>query len=325
MYQQLSIPFGVVKANEMNVPMILVHGGAWDIPFGETRMHEEGMRMALDRGRRLLLQNKKCTSVVREVITLLERHPAFDAGIGAVFNRDGEVELDAGIMCGETAAYGAVAGVKTIQHPIQVAFRLMEEGRGQNRFLVAEGAERFAAANGFHPVKPDYFHTVREQRRYEQLLLDTSFHTSTAFSGNAMPRGTVGCVVRDAFGNLAAGTSTGGAPFTLAGRVGDSPIPGAGFFADELVACSATGWGEGILGVQLSSRIAFQVSAQQPLAEAAVQALRHLFQKHQKGQKIEATAGIIILDRYGNGAWAYSTPRMARGGWQKQGAIWTAI
>ncbi|HCR49753.1 MAG TPA: hypothetical protein DIW24_08990 [Bacteroidetes bacterium] len=295
------------------------------MPFAETRMHEEGMKTALDRGRRLLLQNKKCTLVVREVITLLEQHPAFDAGIGAVLNRDGEVELDAGIMCGETAAYGAVAGVKTIQHPIQVAYRLMEERKGQNRFLIAEGAERFAAANGFHPVKPDYFHTEREQRRFEQLILNTNFHTSTAFSGNTMPRGTVGCVVRDTFGNLAAGTSTGGAPFTLAGRVGDSPIPGAGFFADELVACSATGWGEGILGVQLSSRVAFQVSTGLHPAEAAVQQLRHLFQKHQNGQNIEATAGIIMLDRYGNGAWAFSTPRMARGGWQEDGAIWTAI
>lgn len=306
-------------------PMVLVHGGAWDIPFYETEAHEEGMRLALERGRRLLLQNKNATWVVREVVSVLEQHQAFDSGYGAVLNQDGEAELDAGIMCGKTMAFGAVAGTKTIEHPICVAHNLMENGGGQSQFLVGEGAERYAVAMGFHPVKSGFFTTEREYRRFEELRQRRQFHTSLAFSGEENPRGTVGCVVLDTDGNLAAGTSTGGVPFTLAGRVGDSPVPGAGYFADRLVACSATGWGEGILAIQLCTRTALRVANGLSPSDAATEQLglmRHTFIRE---QKIDATAGLIVLDHQGNGGWAYTTPRMARGGWHLKSPIWTAI
>lgn len=306
-------------------PSILVHGGAWDIPFSETRSHEEGMRFALERGKRLLTQGKPAVQVVAEVVTVLENHPAFDAGVGAVLNQDGEVELDAGIMDGQTLAYGAVAGVKTIQNPIQVAYRLMAQQEAQARFLVAEGAERYAAAQGFFPVKNSHFIIPRELDRYASLRQNTSFHTSQAFSGKQAPRGTVGCVVRDQSGNLAAGTSTGGAPFTIAGRIGDTPLLGAGYYANAQVAASATGWGEGISAVLLCSRIADRIADGLRPDEAIAQRLHEMYHQLRAWNQIEATGGVIAVDANGNAGWAYSTPRMAKGGWQAEKAIWTTL
>ncbi|NBC18402.1 MAG: hypothetical protein GVY18_13915, partial [Bacteroidetes bacterium] len=213
---------------------LLVHGGAWDIPDAELEAHQDGLRQALAMGRRSLLDGAPALEVVTDVVAAMEGHGAFDAGEGAVLTRDGTVELDAGVMDGTALAFGAVAAVRRIARPVRLARRLLERGEGQVRLLVGEGAERFAKAEGVPLVDNASLICERERARYERLRAEADdYHTSHPFlsSETRHPRGTVGCVARDRQGRLAAATSTGGTPLRPSGRVGDTPLPGAGFYA----------------------------------------------------------------------------------------------
>ncbi|MEM6326130.1 MAG: isoaspartyl peptidase/L-asparaginase, partial [Bacteroidota bacterium] len=238
-------------------PAVLVHGGAWDIPLEETEPHLDGLHRALARARHLAERGRDAMEIAVETVAVLEAHPAFDAGLGAVLDRDGRPQLDAGVMEGPTLAWGAVANVRTVAHPIRLA-RALAEADGQARLLVSEGAERFAAEIGMPYVEPERLVVERERRRFRALREAEGFHTSGAFAGEA-PRGTVGCVVLDSDGRLAAATSTGGAPYTRPGRVGDSPLVGAGFWADGHAALSATGWGEALATVQVCARAGAEI------------------------------------------------------------------
>ena len=293
---------------------MLVHGGAWDIPREETEAHEEGLRRALRVGRRALERGRPALDIAVEVVAALEDHPAFDAGRGAVLDRDGQPQLDAGVMDGEALRWGAVANVRRLANPVRAA-RALLEADGQARLLVAEGAERFAGECGLPAVPPEALVVSRERARYDRLTAHPDFHTSAAFAGAMdVPKGTVGCVVRDPAGRLAAATSTGGAPLTRAGRVGDSPVPGAGFYADASGAASTTGWGEAILTTQLAARA---VGSVRDGSEAAArEAVADLGRRVRWAGAAPATAGLILVDAAGRAGWAFSTPRMARGWWR---------
>ena len=318
-------------------PSLLIHGGAWAIPDDEIPAHLDGLNRALARGRQLLERGESALRVVVGVVTVLESHPAFDAGVGAVLDRDGRPQLDAGVMDGSTLAWGAVAGVRTVANPVQLASHLVHAS-GQARLMVGEGAERFAAEAGMPHVEPERLIVERERERFEALRASDSFHTSDAFSGasggraasgasgvDSAPRGTVGCVALDARGQLAAATSTGGAPYTRPGRVGDSPIVGSGFWADTSAALSATGWGEAISTVQLSARTADAIASGAAPAEASGARLTQMREQIRWPGASPATGGLIALSASGVGGWAFTTPRMARGGWTPEGGAWARV
>ncbi len=307
---------------------LLVHGGAWDIPQDESEAHRDGLRQALARGRALLLEGASALEVVAETVAVLEGHGAFDAGCSAVLTRAGTVELDAGLMDGATLDFGAVACVKRIEHPVRLARRLLERGEGQVRLLVGQGAEQFAEAEGFNLVDNSALICDRERRRFEHLRQQAQpYHTSYVFlpPHEPMPQGTVGCVARDRQGCLAAATSTGGTPFRPPGRVGDSPLPGAGYYANEHAAVSSTGWGEAITAMLLAGRAVDSVAAGQSIEDAVCERLRAMHQRIKNREGEGATGGLILLDRHGRGAWAFTTPRMARGGWHEGGEVWVEI
>ena len=297
----------------VGAPALLVHGGAWDIADAHVDEHVDGLRKAVARGRSLLERGRSALDVVEETVAVLEAHPAFDAGRGAVLDRDGRPQLDAGLMDGSSLAWGAVANVRTLPHPIRLARHLLEYD-GQARLVVGEGAERLAAEWGFPQIDPELLIVERERERFDALREAEGFHTSHAFSGERAdaPRGTVGCVALDVRGRLAAATSTGGAPRTVPGRVGDSPLVGSGFWADGDVAASATGWGEAIATVQLCRTAARGVEAGATPSAAAARALAEM---HERVRWQTATGGLILLDRQGRSGWAFTTPRMARAFW----------
>lgn len=294
-------------------PAVLIHGGAWDIPDGALAEHRDGLARALRIAQRAVEAGRDALAVAVEAVAALEDHPAFDAGRGAVLDRDGQVQLDAGVMEGTSRRWGAVANVRGLPNPVRAA-RALLDAEGQARLLVGEGAERFAAEVGLPAVSPSALAVSRERERYDRLRAHPEFGTAALAGQMDVPRGTVGCVVRDADGRLAAATSTGGAPLTRSGRVGDSPIPGAGFLATPVGAASATGWGEAILTVQLCARAVDALASHSP-ADAARQSLAEMAEAV-RWSDASATGGLLLVDAAGRAGWAFSTPRMARAWWR---------
>lgn len=310
--------------------MLLVHGGAWDIPDEALDAHREGLRKAVERGRKTLLDGASAVDAATAVVAQLEAHGAFDAGAGAMLNQDGEAELDAGVMDGSSLAYGAVMATKHLAQPVLVARRLLDAGNGRVRMLSGSGAERFAEAHGFDLVDNRRLVCSRERRRYEAFRAKAKRdHPSRSFLPGPpetdVGSDTVGCVVRDLDGRLAAATSTGGTPFKPPGRVGDSPLPGAGFYATQEGAAGATGWGEAIAAVVLSSRAVLDLSRDTHPEAAARRRLAHMHRVVTNPEGEGATGGLLLLDAEGRGAWAFSTPRMARAGWRKGKSPWVAV
>lgn len=308
-------------------PCLLVHGGAWDIPDEVCAAHRDGMQAAVTEGRARLEAGASAVEVVAETVAVLEAHGAFDAGRGAMLNRDGVAELDAGLMDGATLDYGAVIGVQRLAQPIRVAHRLLVRSDGQARILTRKGAEQFAAREGFELVDNEVLICERERARHARLQRETErYHTSHSFLSDAPePHDTVGCVAKDREGQLAAATSTGGTPFAPPGRVGDSPLPGAGFYANQHAAASATGWGEAIAAMVLAVR---SVDAAATGADPEVVLRQRLTDMHAAIQNRDgdgATGGLILMDASGRSAWAFTTPRMARAGWRAGQAAWVAV
>ncbi len=308
---------------------LVVHGGAWDIPDAELADHLDGLRIAVARGRRVLERGGSAVDAAEAAVVAMESHPAFDAGRGSVLDRDGAPQLDAGLMCGATLRWGAVAGVRVLDHPIRAARRLLDDTDGQAfgaRLLVGEGAERYAAEAGLPHVSPEHLTVERERDRFFALRADPDYHPSRAISGPAdAPRGTVGAVALDASGRLAAATSTGGTPYARSGRVGDASIVGSGVYADAHAALSATGWGEAILTVQLAARVAMRVEAGADPTSAAQAGLDAMRAAVVWPGAAPATGGIIVLAADGTPGWAFTTPRMARGGWSDGGEPWVDV
>ncbi|HHP7237787.1 isoaspartyl peptidase/L-asparaginase family protein [Longibacter sp.] len=317
------MPDGLVFSASFAIdgPVILVHGGAWDIPDGAVEDHRDGLKTALAAGRRSLASGHSAVDVAADVVASMESHGAFDAGRGAMLNQDGRAQLDAGIMDGSCLDYGAVIAVERLKNPIRVARRLMDAGNGQVRILAGEGAERFAVAEAFTLIDNVDLISERERDRFEALRDRIGdVHTSQSFLPGVADRrsggghDTVGCVVRDARGHVAAATSTGGTPFKPPGRVGDSPLPGSGFYADGEAAVSCTGWGEAIAAVVLAHDVVRRILDDEDLELAMTSRLQAMHDRIRNPDGDGARGGLIALSGSAV-AWAYSTPRMARAIW----------
>jgi beta-aspartyl-peptidase (threonine type) len=315
----LAPPEHAMAAGEAPMISIAIHGGAGVITRGSmTRDEEEAYRKdlgrALDAGYDVLESGGSSLDAVTAAVRILEDSPLFNAGRGAVFSHEGINELDASIMDGRTLEAGAVAGVTHIRNPIDLARLVME--RSQHVLLAGEGAEEFALEQGMELVPQNYFFT---ERRWQQLeKARTGDRYSAAEIGYY---GTVGAVALDRQGNLAAATSTGGMTNKRWGRIGDSPIIGAGTYADnESCAISATGSGEffirAVTAHEISALMKYRGLA---LGEAA----REVVQGRLK--RIGGDGGVIAVDRAGNVALEFNTEGMFRGARDSKGRREIAI
>jgi len=250
---------------------------------------------ALQLGEKLLSEGGQAEEVVIAVIRYLEDNPLFNAGKGATVTYEGTFELDASIMLGKDLRAGAVAGVKTVRHPIEAAYAVMTES--PHVMLSGEGADRFAAEQGLEIVENDYFATPRTLRLIEQMKAENE------------KNGTVGCVVLDKQGNLAAGTSTGGMLGKRWGRIGDAPVIGAGTYADNnSCAVSCTGHGEYFI----RHAVAFNVCARYKyLGETVLQAADYII--HRELNSEAGNGGLIAVDRNGQIAMPFNSNGMFRG------------
>jgi len=323
----MSISEAIEKPGRPSGAAVLLHGGAWDIPSDQHEVHLDGLRTALANARGILEKDGSALDAVAAAVSSMESSGIFDAGRGGVLNLAGEVELDCGIMCGRSLDYGAVIGVKRIGNPVRLAKFILENSDGSARILAREGAEEIAGKNGMALVENHELVTERERSRYSELRARLEdYHTSHPFLDSAdHPRGTVGCVARDRSGDLAAATSTGGTPLHPPGRVGDSALPGAGYYASGSAACSATGWGEAIISSLLAGRSVDGVGGGGVPSEVLRDVLAQMRISVRNRDGRGATGGLILLDAEGSGAWAFSTPRMARAGWAEGGESWEAV
>lgn len=289
-------------------PAIIVHGGAWRIPREEHTAHQNGCRIAVVAGYEILSAGGTALEAVEMAVTMLEDDPTFDAGAGSHLNQAGVVQLDAGLMDGATLQVGAVAAVERIKNPIQLAHRILVS---EHNMLVAQGAEAWAAQHGLSLIDPAQLVVPREQARFEYHAKHGPPSLNNVFN---RPDGTVGAVAIDRAGNLAAATSTGGTLFKPVGRVGDSPLPGCGYHADNRsAAVSSTGYGESIIRVQLArtaADLAVALAGQAPpeglaylAAEAAIRIL---------GERVNGRGGLIMIDHAGRVGFAHNTPHLAR-------------
>lgn len=284
---------------------LVIHGGAGNIYRGRYTPGEESeyidkLNEALDAGYRMLEKGGNAVATVERVINILEDSPLFNAGKGAVFNAEGLNELDASIMDGATLNAGAVGGVTKIKNPVSLARQIME--KSPHVMMVGDGAEKFATEIGMPFVDPTYFFN---NQRWEELQ---NFKNSEKKKTDEK-MGTVGCAVLDKYGNLAAGTSTGGMTNKKYGRIGDSPIIGAGTYADNSTcAVSATGHGEyfirNVVTYDISARMKYLGES---LEEAATCVI------NDKLEKINARGGVISIDKNGNVAMPFNTDGMFRG------------
>ncbi|HSR53633.1 MAG TPA: isoaspartyl peptidase/L-asparaginase [Acidobacteriota bacterium] len=289
---------------------IAIHGGAGVIPRDideETRRgYEEALRQALELGRSMLEDGKASLDVVEAVIRELEDDPHFNSGKGAVYTWEGHHELDASIMDGRDLSCGAVTGVKTVRHPITLARKVMEETR--HVFLSHQGAETFADEMGVERVENSFFDTERRRQQWRNMRENAEKET-----------GTVGVAALDKNGDLAAGTSTGGMTGKRWGRIGDSPVVGAGTYADNRsVAVSCTGTGEEFI----RNVIAYQVSALMTfkglsLNEAARQVIHETLKK--------GDGGLIAVSHSGEIAMVFNSDGMFRGAADSSGRFEVAI
>jgi L-asparaginase / beta-aspartyl-peptidase len=296
--------------------VLVAHGGAGNydnMPPSQIEKRRQAMVSAIRAGYKILSHGGSSVDAVEATIRIMEDSGLFDAGKGAYYTRDGVPELDAAIMDGRTLSAGAVASVKRIANPIHLARLVME--KTPHVLLVDQGAEEFAKAQGMELVSPYYFFNEQEWERYKNFKSDAEKKV-TAYV-EKQEHGTVGVVALDHAGNLAAGTSTGGTTLKMPGRVGDSPIIGAGTYANNTsCAVSATGVGEyfirNIVAADICERVRYQRIG---LAEAANEVVMHELVS-QGGE-----GGVIALDPEGNIARPFNTPGMMTGEVRGDGQI----
>ena len=285
---------------------IALHGGAGQSPQEDTaKAVEASLAKALDIGVGVLKQGGTSLDAVEQVIRYLEDDPLFNAGKGAVFNEVKKHELDASIMNGKTLGCGAVAGVRTVQHPISLARLVME--KTEHVLLMGDGAEKFADEMGdkVKRVENSWFSTDKRAKELERAQQKKDGKQANN-AGVDLYHSTVGCVALDTHGNLAAGTSTGGRTNKKLGRVGDSPIIGAGNYANNVTcAISCTGTGEQFIrhavGFNISARMAYM---KQPLKDAVHEVLYKTLDPDDGGLIALGSDGTIVMD--------YTTAGMAR-------------
>ncbi len=277
---------------------IIVHGGAWNIPKAIERLSLEGVEKAARAGMNCLMKGGSALDAVETAVKEMEDNPVFDAGTGSVLNSEGKVELDAAIMDGKSLKAGAVGAVRDIRNPISLARRIMNNT--DHVFLVGEGANKFAESQNFE--KFNGLVVKKELERWKRLR--SKYVRTMRFSEGS---DTVGAVALDSGGNIAAGTSTGGVPFKLPGRIGDSCLIGCGLYADNQTGgVSATGHGESIMRIALSRIVCEFLDKGLDAQKAAEQSIKTL------EKRIKGHAGVIVLDKNGKIGIFYNTPKMAR-------------
>jgi beta-aspartyl-peptidase (threonine type) len=296
--------------------VLAVHGGAGTIPrdlmtVSRLASYHEGLRLALTAGRDILAADGRALDGVTAAVVALEDNPLFNAGRGSVFTAAGTQEMDASIMDGSDHRAGAVAGIFGPRNPILAARAVME--RSRHVLMIGEGALSFCREQGLAFAEPSYFYTEQRWRDLQRTLE----------GGEEVlywQHGTVGAVARDRHGNLAAATSTGGMIGKAPGRVGDSPIIGAGTYADNAAcAVSATGHGEFFVRYGAAFDIAARLRhARQSLPDAAQAVLGNL-------AAVGGTGGVVAVDRQGIVALPFNTEGMYRGYVRDGEAIHTAI
>lgn len=297
---------------------LAIHGGAGQIDRGGLPLAaEHGARAALEAalaaGTAILAAGGAALDAVEAAVRVLEDDPHFNAGRGAVLTHDGRIELDAAIMDGRTRAAGAVCGVTATRNPVQLARAVMV--RTPHVFLARDGADAFARAEGLPAAGPDWFETPERRRQLAELKA----RGADAFDAE-MKYGTVGAVARDASGHVAAATSTGGVTGKKWGRVGDSPLIGAGTYADDRSgAVSATGSGEffirSVAAHEIAARVRLAGDAPDGAAAAVIAEIGAL----------GGTGGVIFVGRDGPAGWVFNSRGMYRGRAMAGGDVVTAI
>ena len=293
---------------------IVIHGGAGTIERDKMSAEIEAryrktLTEAVSAGHRVLARGGRSQDAVIAAIVVMEDSPLFNAGRGAVFTNEGEVELDASIMLGEDLNAGAVTGVKKVRNPILLAERIM--ANSPHVMLMGEGAEAFAKTQQLELVDNEYFHTERRRRQLEYAIVrdqDLAAIESVTDAYESRKLGTVGAVALDQRGNIAAATSTGGMTNKRFGRIGDSPIIGAGTYADNN-ACgiSATGHGEYFIRAAVAYDICARVKYQGVSLRTAANAVVHTTLV-----KMGGDGGVIGLDPSGEVVYAFNTTGMYR-------------
>lgn len=285
---------------------LLIHGGAGAISRDRLSAEQQAdiraaLGRALDAGAAILAKGGSALDSVTASVKLLEDDPRFNAGRGAVYTYDGEIELDASIMDGQTRRAGAVAGVSKTKNPVVLARRVMEASA--HVFLSRKGADRFAAEQGLEQVDPSWFETPERKRQWEEFRARKvgQFDIDVKY-------GTVGAVALDMQGHVAAATSTGGLTGKRWGRIGDSPVIGAGTYADDRAcAVSATGAGEYFIRIGVAHEICARVRLKgESLRQAADAVIADL-------AEIGGSGGIIATGPQGDMVWSFNSLGMYRG------------
>ena len=318
---------------------IVIHGGAGTILKKNMTPEKEAeykakLEEAIKTGHKILADGGNSLDAVEATIKILEGSPLFNAGKGAVFTADEKNELDASIMSGADKTAGAVAGVTTVKHPISLARQVMQNS--PHVMMAGKGAEEFAKKQGLELVSPDYFYTQHRFDALQKVKAKDSEAVELDHDGDSTKKdkanfydptikdskfGTVGCAALDKNGNLAAGTSTGGMTNKKYGRVGDSPIIGAGTYANNATcAVSSTGWGEFFI----RNMVAYDISAMMEyknisLAEAAKEVIQN------KLTALGGDGGIIAIDKDGNVVMEFNTAGMYRATMNKNGELYIGI
>jgi beta-aspartyl-peptidase (threonine type) len=303
-------------ASSIQTWVLVIHGGAGgtaDQKMPEDMQQEYTTKMTevLKAGAAILSGGGTSMDAVEACIRMMEDSPLFNAGKGAVFTEEGKNEMDASVMDGKTMKAGAVAGVTTIKNPISAARAVMEKSR--HVMLIDGGAEKFAKEQGLEIVDPSYFYTKKRWDEFQKVHQQEMDHKPDTTKSH----GTVGAVALDTHGNLAAGTSTGGITNKMKGRIGDSPVIGAGTYANNnTCAVSCTGHGEffirNVVAYDLSARMEYKG---QSLSEAAADVI------NVKLKSQGAEGGLIAVDRNGNIAMPFNTALMFRGSIGPEGKI----
>ena len=315
-----------LDADTLQKYAMVIHGGAGTLMKKDMtpRLEKEftdALTNALREGYKKISSGKSSLDAVQAAINVLEDSPLFNAGKGAVFTHDGRNEMDAAIMDGSNLMAGAVAGVSTVRNPINAARAVME--KSEHVMMSGAGADKFAKEAGCVIVPPKYFYTESRWKALQQAIKDESAKPNHSYNpgklGTINPDvkfGTVGAVALDQKGNLAAGTSTGGMTNKKYGRIGDSPIIGAGTYANNLtVGVSCTGWGE----FYIRTVVAHDLSAMMQYKGLTVQAAGDAVIK--KMGDLGGDGGLIALDKYGNVAMPFNTEGMYRGTVTQDGKI----
>jgi len=299
---------------------IMLHGGAGaldNVKDDKTAFrYLDSIRRILEHGRDVMELGGSALQAVEACASLLEDDPVFNAGCGSVLNENGKVEMDAAIMDGRDLSAGAVAAIDNIANPVQLARMVMTES--EHVMLNSEGAMRFADHCGMDRVPEDYFYTpdrveqLRLARLKHRVMLD---HDDSEEDREDQKYGTIGAIARDPGGNMAAATSTGGIVNKRMGRVGDSPIVGAGVYADnETCAVSATGFGEDFMRTVIAKTISDFMLMKGMDAEGATRAGIEYLRRKVKGR-----GGVIVIDKDGNCSSGFTTKKMIHGWIEKGG------